>query len=101
MAEATAREFALTLDEALQLILLYAAYEPAKLDHAALRWFRRYLDEGKGVSLMKAQVALTALADLRGNDCEQAACVLTDLAREHGQVDWDVEACEWFVPEEK
>jgi hypothetical protein len=24
-----------------------------------------------------------------------------DLAREHGQVDWDVEACEWFVPEEK
>jgi hypothetical protein len=23
-----------------------------------------------------------------------------DLAREHGQVDWDAEACEWFVPEE-
>jgi hypothetical protein len=72
MAEATAREFALTLDEALQLVLLH-----------------------------EAQGALTALADLRGNDCEQAARVLTDLAREHGQVDWDVEACEWFVPEEK
>jgi hypothetical protein len=48
MAEATAREFALSLDEALQLVLLYAAYEPAKVERAALRWFRRYLGEGKG-----------------------------------------------------
>ena len=30
MAEATARDFALNLEEALQLVLLYAAYEPAK-----------------------------------------------------------------------
>jgi hypothetical protein len=36
VAEATARKFALTLDEALQLVLLYAAYEPAKLERAAL-----------------------------------------------------------------
>jgi FlaA1/EpsC-like NDP-sugar epimerase len=41
VAEATAREFALTLEEAFQLILLYAAYEPAKLEQAALAWFRR------------------------------------------------------------
>ena len=55
IAETTAREFALTLEEALQLVLLYAAYEPAKLERAALRWFRRWLDEGKGVSLLKAR----------------------------------------------
>lgn len=66
VAEVTAREFALTLDEALQLVLLYAAYEPAKLERAALRWFRRYLDEGMNVTLLKAQVALAALADVRG-----------------------------------
>jgi hypothetical protein len=34
-----------------------------------LRWFGRYLDEGKGVSLLKAQLALSALAELRcGNE---------------------------------
>jgi hypothetical protein len=55
VAEATAREIGLSLDEALQLVLLYAAYEPAKLERAALRWFRRWLDEGKGVSLLKAR----------------------------------------------
>jgi hypothetical protein len=41
IAETTAREFALTLDEALQLVLLYSAYEPAKLERAALRRCRR------------------------------------------------------------
>ena len=48
IAEVTAREFALSLEEALQLVLLYAAYEPAKFERAALRWFHRYLDECKG-----------------------------------------------------
>jgi hypothetical protein len=81
MAEATAREFALTLEEALRLVLLYAAYEPAKVERAALRWFARYLDEGKGVSLLKAQVALAALAELRGGKPEQAADLLGGLAR--------------------
>ena len=49
VAEATAREIGLSLEEALQLVVLYAAYEPDKLERAALRWFRRYLEEGKGV----------------------------------------------------
>jgi hypothetical protein len=66
MAEATAREFALNLDEALRLVLLYAAYEPAKVERAALRWFARYLEEGKDVVLLRAQVALAVLSDLRG-----------------------------------
>jgi hypothetical protein len=81
MAEATAREFALSLDEALQLLLLYAAYEPAKVERGGLRWFARYLEEGKDVTLFKAQMALTALAELRAGEGEQAAKLLSELAR--------------------
>jgi hypothetical protein len=81
IAETTAREFALSLEEALQLVLLYAAYEPAKLERAALRWFRRYLDEGKGVTLLRAQIALAALAELRAGEPEQATDLLAGLAR--------------------
>jgi hypothetical protein len=41
VAEATARELGkLSLEEALQLVLLYAAYEPAKLELAAQLGFR-------------------------------------------------------------
>jgi len=76
-----AREFALTLEEALQLVLLYAAYEPAKVERAALRWFARYLDEGKGVSLFGAQLAIAALAGLRSGDHEHAAKLLGRLLR--------------------
>jgi hypothetical protein len=54
MTEANVREIGLSLEEALELVLLYAAYEPAKLERAALRWFGRYLDEGRGVSLLKS-----------------------------------------------
>ena len=81
IAEATAREIRLTLEEALQLVLLYAAYEPAKLERAALRWFSRYLDEGRGVSLLKAQLALSALAELRVRDRDAAAKLLAELSR--------------------
>ena len=78
MAEATAREFALNLDEALQLVLLYAAYEPAKVERAALRWFARYLDEGKDVTMLKAQIALAALGELRARS-DAAGRILVDL----------------------
>jgi hypothetical protein len=81
VAEATAREMALSLEEALQLVLLYAAYEPAKLERAALRWVGRYLEEGEGVSLLTAQLALAALAELRTGEREQAAKVLVELVR--------------------
>jgi hypothetical protein len=81
IAEATAREFALTLEEALHLVLLYEAYEPAKLERAALRWFRRYLDEGKGVTLLSAQVGLSALAELRGGERDLASEMLEQLVR--------------------
>jgi hypothetical protein len=79
VAEATAREIGrLTLEEALQLVALYAAHEPAKFERAALRWLARYLDEA-GPTLLQAQIALAALSDLRGQD-EQAAKLLAELA---------------------
>jgi hypothetical protein len=80
-AELAAREIGLSLEEALQLVLLYAAYEPAKVERAALRWFSRYLEEGRGVTLFKAQIALAALAEVRTGEGEQAAKLLGDLTR--------------------
>jgi hypothetical protein len=79
VAEATARELAPGLEEALQLVLLYAAHEPAKLERAALRWFRRWLDEGEGVSLLRAQLALSALAELRADERDAAVKLLATL----------------------
>jgi hypothetical protein len=74
-----AREFGLSLEEVLHLVLLYAAYEPEKLERAALRC--RYLDEATGVSLLRAQMALASLAELRAGEQEQAAKVLSGLVR--------------------
>ncbi len=82
VAEATAREIGnLTLEEALKLVFLYAEKDPIRFERAALRWLRRYLTEGKAVSLLKAQLALSALAELRAGQREAAAKLLTDLAK--------------------
>jgi hypothetical protein len=81
VAETTAREIGLGLEEALQLVLLYAAYEPQKLERAALRWLSRYIDEGKAVSLLNAQLAVSALAELRAGEREAAAKLLIELVR--------------------
>jgi hypothetical protein len=82
VAEATAREVGqLTLDEALQLLFLYVEKEPIKFERAALRWLARYATEGNGVSLLKTQLALSALAELRAGDRDQAAKLLAELAR--------------------
>jgi len=83
IAEATAREFALSLEEALQLVLLYAAYEPAKLERAALRWFSRYLDEGKDVSLLNAQLALCWLSFEFGTVTRPRSCWPSCRERRH------------------
>jgi hypothetical protein len=70
-----------SFEDALQPVPLYAAYEPAKLERAALRWFARYLDEGKAVSLLRARLALSVLADLRGGEQEHAGKLLAELER--------------------
>jgi hypothetical protein len=71
------------LDEAelARLLFLYAEQEPIKFERGALRWLARYVTEGKAVSLLKAQLALSALAELRAGEREQAAKLLAELAR--------------------
>ena len=64
-AELAAREAGnLTLAETLELVCLYAEAEPAKFERAALRWHARFVTES-ATSLLRAQIALAALAGLR------------------------------------
>jgi hypothetical protein len=77
-AELAARECGnLTLEEALELVVLYAEAEPAKFERAALRWHVRFVAESSP-SLLRAQIALAALAELRAGS-EQAKKVLLGL----------------------
>jgi hypothetical protein len=81
-AEAAARQLEqLPLDQALKLLFLYIEKEPIKFERAALRWLGRYVTEGRAVSLLNAQLALSALAELRAGEREQAANLLTELVR--------------------
>ena len=64
------------------LVCLYAEAEPAKFERAALRWHARFVTEASA-SLVRAQIALTALAELRvGSDA--ATKQLRELARSPG-----------------
>jgi hypothetical protein len=81
-AEAAARQLGrLSLEHALRLLFLYAEKEPIKFERAALRWLARYVTEGKAVSLLKAQMALAALSELRAGEGEAAAKMLMELVR--------------------
>jgi hypothetical protein len=60
---------------------VYIEKEPIKFERAALRWLARYVTEGKAVSLLKAQLALSALAELRAGEREAAAKMLTKLVQ--------------------
>jgi hypothetical protein len=78
-AEVAARECgSLTLAEALELVCLYAEAEPAKFEKAALRWHGRFVAE-TAPSLLRAHIALAALADLRTGS-EPAKKLLIDFA---------------------
>jgi hypothetical protein len=82
VAEQVAREVAnLTLEEALRLLFLYAEKEPARYENAALRWLDLYLAKGKDVTLLKVQLAASALAELRGVERAYAARLLAELTR--------------------
>jgi hypothetical protein len=81
MAEQVAREVPnLTLEEALRLLFLYAENDPARYERAALRWLGLYLEKGKAVTLLNAQLAISALAELRAGERERAAKLLIELA---------------------
>jgi hypothetical protein len=82
MAEQVAREVTnLTLEEALRLLFLYAEKDPIRFEKAALRWLCMYVAKGEAVTLLKVQLAATALAELRGVERAHAARLLSDLAR--------------------
>jgi hypothetical protein len=81
-AELAAREAGkLTLAEAPELVCLYTDEEPAKFERAALQWHARFVTES-GSSLLQAQIALAALAELRGGN-DAARRLLAELADSH------------------
>jgi hypothetical protein len=83
-AELAAREAGnLTLAEALELVCLYAEAEPAKFERAAIRWLGRFVTES-APSLLRAQMALAALSELRGGS-EAAQGILRELAQPASQ----------------
>ena len=65
MAEDAAREMPeLSLEDALQLVHLYAERGSPKYERAALRWLERYLDEGS--PKLKHFAEITASLSKRG-----------------------------------
>jgi hypothetical protein len=67
LAEDAARELPkLTLDDALQLVYLYADRNSPKFEKAALRWLERYLLEGRP-TLERFAKAAVRLAELEGD----------------------------------
>jgi hypothetical protein len=54
----------LTLDEALELLLLYAEKSDTKFDRAACRWLGRLITERPNVTLAETQLAVAALSAL-------------------------------------
>jgi hypothetical protein len=71
----------LSLEHALRLLFLYAEKEPTKYDRLRCVGSVGTWPEGKAVSLLKAQLALAALSELRAGEREAAAKLLTELAR--------------------
>jgi len=65
LAELTAREIRhLTLEDALELVVLYAEKGDAKFERAACRWLRRLMIERERLPLAEAQLAAVALQAL-------------------------------------
>jgi hypothetical protein len=69
----------LGLDDALSLVLLYAAADDPRFDRAATRWIGRLCVEGRP-SLSELQAAVSALALLNRGGRESAARLLRALA---------------------
>jgi hypothetical protein len=78
VAEMTAREMgAVTLDEALALVVLVAELRPERLDAFARRWFARLAEE-KSLTLAELDLAVTALRALPST---RAAAALAQLLK--------------------
>lgn len=81
-AEAAARELGrLPLGGALALTALIADVAPQRFERAAVRWHGRFVLEVPGLSLAESQLALGAVASLRGGDRSTAGgCSASSVA---------------------
>jgi len=74
LAELTAREMHhLTLEEALELVILYAADGDPKFERVACRWLGRLMLERERLTLSQAQLAAVALRALEDAPATAAA----------------------------
>jgi hypothetical protein len=84
-AETAARELGrLPLGSALALTALIAEVAPQRFERAAVRWHGRFVLEVPGLSIAESQLALGAVASLRGGDRSTAVWVLGELGGAHG-----------------
>jgi hypothetical protein len=84
-AEAAARELGrLPLGSALALTALIADVAPQRFERAAVRWHGRFVLEVPGLTIAESQLALGAVASLRGGDRSTAVWVLGELGGAHG-----------------
>jgi hypothetical protein len=80
-AELAAREMdKVTLEEALQLVVLYAEQADPRAERAMVRWLGRLFLE-KPLPFDLAAGCLELVAELRGRESERAATALEALAR--------------------
>jgi hypothetical protein len=77
------REFpgAITLVDALSVLLLMLDEGDRAFDAAAVRWIRRFTGECRGVTLAEAHAAVEALGALPASD---ASATLAALLKRHG-----------------
>ena len=69
----------LGLADALALTLLYRDQDPGRYERAAVRWHSRFCAEARNVTHEDSQLALAALAALRGARPESGARALIGL----------------------
>jgi hypothetical protein len=82
LAETAAFEMGvLTLEEALQLVVLYAEAADDKFERAAVRWLARLYAEKPSLPFSLAAHALELVGNLRGPGAEWSARALESLAR--------------------
>jgi hypothetical protein len=81
-AELAARELgSLSLEQALQLVVLYAEQDDPRAERAMVRWLGRLFLE-KPMAFALAARCLELVGDLRGSDRETATGALASLARD-------------------
>jgi hypothetical protein len=71
-----------SLEDALELVLLIRNMEPERYARAAARWAARWASELPGVDLAESQLVQAALAKLATHDGRAGAWTLLGLSRE-------------------